>query len=163
MDNWEGVVATAALLVSLYSLWQVRRAPALARQRELWDQLRVLLDHSANELKAIRDDIRGEGTAEERGIALSGESQQIRELAKRLVKMRPEATDVEMHLSTVVLRSMQVQSARDRNNTIKTLGSGSGLPAANVGVAQQDLDGACKDAAAKVAHALRELNRLESR
>jgi hypothetical protein len=163
MDSWEGVVATVALLVSLYSLWQVRRAPALARQRELWDQLRVLLDHSAIELKAMRDEIRGEGIAEERGLALDSEAEQIRELAKRLVKMRQEAAHVEMHLQTVVVKSMRVQSARSRNDTIKMLGPDSGLSAANVDVVLRDLDDACRDAASEVTNALKELNRLETR
>lgn len=56
--TWEGIVATAALAVSLYSLRQVRRAPAMARQRELQDQLRAKLEESAAQVKAVQKALR---------------------------------------------------------------------------------------------------------
>lgn len=166
--TWEGVVASAALLVSLYSLRQVRRAPAMARQRELRDQLRVMLEASAAQIKEVRSGIRRGAPDRLDAFEFMQPAQEISKLGDRLTGRGGRVSLVVAHLQAVAAHLQSVGAARSRNSTRELLGGSSvaglseELPEANVDIALRDLDDACKEAASVIADEIEELNRLES-
>jgi hypothetical protein len=166
--TWEGVVATAALLVSLYNLRQARRAPALARQRELRDQLRILLELATTDVQAVRDGIRSGAEEMPSSLYFHQQTQKLEKIRARLMTLGTQVEAVEVRLNKVGAHCSSVTAAQQRNSTRELLSTINltgvpELPAANVDVEQRDLDDACKDALSVIASTLGELNRLESR
>jgi len=163
--TWEGVVATLALLVSLYNLQRARRAPALARQRELRDQLRVLLDASVAEIDALQEGLRKNALKLPSGLHFVIEGQKIAKIRERLDNLDSAVVPVESHLAAVGAYSDVVTAARQRNAARQLLGSDAQreLPEDNLPLALQDLDVRCVEAAQEISYALKKLNQLESR
>lgn len=52
--SWEAIVAIGALALGIYNTWQARQAPAEARQRQLWDDLRTTVEPLAGALIDIK-------------------------------------------------------------------------------------------------------------
>ncbi|MUK01630.1 hypothetical protein GM708_06625 [Vibrio cholerae] len=164
-DAVVAVVAVAALAVSLYNLRQTRRAPALARQRELQDQVRALLDPVIAKLKAARSEIRRGSTSFPVLLVLDQDAQRISQIRVRLTKLDGRVALVEAQLRFVMAAAWSVESVTAKNESIETLARSGGtteLTPSNSAVAIQDLDLACKDAIDYIEQVLGELNRLEN-
>ena len=167
-----GLVAIAALFVSLYSLRQVRRAPAMARQRELRDQLRGILEEYARQIEHIKGGIRRGQTDLPEPMGFTASIPQLSALEARLTRNHDgRIARVVVYINSVGVHLAAVAAARSRNATIESLADTTlngaeavpeNLPAFNVEMALKDLDDACKEAAAVIAAEIKELNRLES-
>ena len=158
--TWEGVAALLALAVSLYNLREARRAPAKARQRELRDDLRVLLEDVATEINSFREDIR-EGNELNGPSRLRGSAKELRKLAPRIrggeSRLKHIATKLD-HTADCRLRVVstpqEIQWRKDAEDMGVSMSEEATL---------DDLDDACQDVAVEVLKELDRLRVLESR
>lgn len=158
--TWEGVAALLALAVSLYNLREARRAPAKARQRELRDDLRILLDGAALEISSLREDIRD-------GNEIDGASR-FRDRATELRKLGPRIRGSESRLSLIAAKLQHIADCR-----LHVVSTPQEIQwrkdAEELGVfmpeerSLDELNDACKDAAVEVLKELGRLRVLESR
>lgn len=162
--SWEGIAALFALGVSIYSLWEARRAPVKARQRELRDELRVLLEGVAAEIESFRADVQ-EGNEIDSGS-------KFRDSAAKLQKLGPRITGSQNRLSLIASKLQHVADCR-----LRVVGDAHDIQwrrdAEELGVvmpegdletlSRDDLDAACEGAAGEVQKELERLRVLESR
>ena len=162
--TWEGVAALLALGVSLYNLWEARRAPAKARQRELRDELRVLLEGVAAEILAFRAEV-------QEGDELDSGSK-FRDSAAKLERLGPRITGSQSRLSLIASKLQHIADCR-----LRVIGNAHDIQwirdAEELGVvspdgdletvSRDDLDAACEGAVGEVQKELERLRVLESR
>lgn len=158
--TWEGVAALLALAVSLYNLREARRAPAKARQRELRDDLRILLGDVATEVNLLREDMRG-------GNELTGASK-FRDSATELRKLGPRLRGSESRLMLIAAKLEHIADCRLHVvSTPQEIQWRKDAEEMGVFMPEEgtldDLDDACEDAAAEVLRELDRLRVLESR
>lgn len=169
--TWEGIVATGALLISLYNLRRARRAPAAARQRELRDQLRTMLDDLDAQVKVIQSTILNGDASLPEALAFSSQAGRLLQLSARMDNSQASRVNLVVAALHSVAGSLSgAATARSLNSSRETLQragestqSISKLQPVNEQMRLKDLDDACKDAAQAIAKEIRELNRLESR
>lgn len=167
--TWEGIVATAALIVSLYNLRQVHRAPALARRRELRDQLRVLLERSVDKLEAVRSSIRA-GQEIPLGAEVMDLAGQLWNLEKRLQDPSLRVKFLAQQLQVVAGAMTSLVLLRQSHDRFNKLSQSDAVRVAEMGgrpgdlhVHNRDVDDVCKDVMESIGKTIKELNRLESR
>lgn len=162
--TWEGIAALLALGVSFYNLWEARRAPAKARQRELRDELRVLLEGVAAEIVSFRADV-------QEGNEIDSASK-FRESAAKLQKLGPRITGSQNRLSLIAsklqlvadCRLQVIGNAQDNQWRRDAEELGVVMPEGDLEtLTRDDLDAACEGAAEEVQKELVRLRVLESR
>ncbi|WP_162245542.1 hypothetical protein [Modestobacter sp. Leaf380] len=90
------IVALAALALSIYNTVVARRAPAIARQQQLWDELRTVLEPLGPVLAEARSALR-------MGHDVPEESQLVNDNTRRLLALAPRFTEAGMEVGLNLL------------------------------------------------------------